>query len=71
MQIVSGNEYRKKAEGNRIREISIEAPRGRILDRNGKVLVKNRSALTIAVVPAELKTGEGRHREALQAPGHG
>jgi penicillin-binding protein 2 len=55
MQIVSGNEYRKKAEGNRIREISIEAPRGRILDRKGRVLVKNRNALTIAIVPAELK----------------
>jgi penicillin-binding protein 2 len=55
MQIVSGNDYRKKAEGNRIREISIEAPRGRILDRNGRVIVKNRNALTIAVVPAELK----------------
>jgi penicillin-binding protein 2 len=55
MQIVSGDEYKKKAEGNRIREISIEAPRGRILDRNGRVLVKNRNALTIAIVPAELK----------------
>ncbi len=55
MQIVSGNDYRKKAEGNRIREISVEAPRGRILDRNGRVLVKNRNALTISIVPAELK----------------
>ena len=55
MQIVSGNDYRKKAEGNRIREISIEAPRGRILDRNGKVLVMNRQALTISVIPAEMQ----------------
>src|SRR5450759_4976079 len=55
MQIVSGNDYRKKAEGNRIREISIEAPREKILDRNGQVLVKNRKTLTIAIVPAELK----------------
>ena len=54
MQIVSGDDYRKKAEGNRIREISIEAPRGRILDRNGRVMVKNRAALTISVVPAEM-----------------
>lgn len=61
MQIVSGDEYRKKAEGNRIREISVEAPRGRILDRNGLVMVKNRSALTISVVPAELKA----QREAV------
>ncbi|MBK5092862.1 MAG: hypothetical protein JJE48_05020, partial [Actinobacteria bacterium] len=55
MQIVSGDNYRKKAEGNRIREISLDAPRGCILDRNGKVIVKNRSALTISVVPAELR----------------
>jgi len=55
MQIVSGNNYRKKAEGNRIREISLDAPRGRILDRNGRVIVKNRSTLTISVVPAELR----------------
>lgn len=55
MQIVSGNDYREKAEGNRIREISVEAARGRILDRFGRVLVKNRNALTISIVPAELK----------------
>ncbi len=58
MQIVSGNDYRKKAEGNRIREISIEAPRGKILDRHGRVIVKNRPALTISVIPAEM--GEKR-----------
>ena len=55
MQIVGGKDYKKKAEGNRIREISIEAPRGRLLDRGGQVIVKNRSALTISVVPAELR----------------
>ena len=71
MQIVAGNDYRKKAEGNRIREISLEAPRGTILDRNGKVLVKNRSALTISVVPAELQDDEQGHREALEAARHG
>lgn len=54
MQIVSGDQYRKKAEGNRIREISLEAPRGKILDSEGDAMVKNRSALTISVVPAEL-----------------
>ena len=58
MQIVAGDEYRKKAEGNRIREISLEAPRGRLMDRNGTVLVRNRNALTISVVPAELGNDE-------------
>lgn len=54
MQIVSGGNYTKEAEGNRIREISQEAPRGKILDKSGDVLVKNRNALTISVVPAEI-----------------
>ncbi|MBU4175117.1 MAG: penicillin-binding protein 2 [Actinobacteria bacterium] len=58
MQIVSGDEYCEKAEGNRIREMSLESPRGRILDRNGTVLVKNRNALTISVVPAEIGKDE-------------
>ena len=30
MQIVGGREYKKKAESNSIREISLEAPRGKI-----------------------------------------
>ncbi|MBN2169313.1 MAG: penicillin-binding protein 2 [Actinobacteria bacterium] len=58
MQIVSGGEYKKEAEGNRIREISQEAPRGKIIDRSGDVLVKNRSALTISVIPAEINKDE-------------
>lgn len=58
MQIVSGVNYTKEAEGNRIREISQEAPRGKILDTSGEVLVKNRNALTISVVPAEIGDNE-------------
>ena len=54
MQIVGGRDYKKKAENNSIREISLEAPRGKILDRSGQIIVKNRNALTISVVPAEL-----------------
>lgn len=54
MQVVGGVNYRKMAEGNRIRELSLEAPRGSIMDRNGEVVVRNRNALSISVVPAEL-----------------
>ncbi|MDD5447771.1 MAG: penicillin-binding protein 2 [Actinomycetota bacterium] len=54
MQIVSGEEYRKKAESNRIRQVSLEAARGRILDRKDRTLAKNSNTLTVSVVPAEL-----------------
>lgn len=51
MQVLSGDEYAAMAENNRIRQISIPAPRGRILDRNGVPLVTNRATLAVAVAP--------------------
>lgn len=42
LQVASGGSYAAAAASNRIRDIQTEAPRGRILDRNGKVLVDNR-----------------------------
>lgn len=42
LQIIKGSYYRKLAEGNRIRRVSITAPRGRILARGGEILVGNK-----------------------------
>ena len=47
MQLVSSEEYARQAERNRSRTITTEAPRGRILDRNGVELVKNSPCLTV------------------------
>lgn len=52
MQVLSGESYALQSENNRIREISLEAPRGRILDRKGKPLVTNRATLAVSVDPA-------------------
>lgn len=41
LQLIRGGYFRELAEGNRIRRIPIKAPRGEILDRNGKVLARN------------------------------
>ncbi|MBN1193350.1 MAG: penicillin-binding protein 2, partial [Coriobacteriia bacterium] len=51
MQVLNGESYAAQAENNRVREISLEAPRGRIYDRNGVPLVTNRSALAVSVDP--------------------
>ncbi|MRR11148.1 penicillin-binding protein 2 [bacterium] len=51
MQVLNGETYAAQAENNRVREISLEAPRGRIFDRNGVELVTNRSALAVSVDP--------------------
>jgi penicillin-binding protein 2 len=54
VQILSGDKYRTEANDNRIREIRVQPPRGDILDRNGKVLVSNRTELAIQVSPEDL-----------------
>jgi len=41
LQIIKGEYYRDLAEGNRLREIRLPAPRGKILARSGQVLVGN------------------------------
>src|SRR3954468_22706178 len=41
LQVLSGNKYRAEANTNRVRTIPVEAPRGTIVDRKGRVLVRN------------------------------
>lgn len=41
LQIIKGTYFRELAEGNRVRRVPIVAPRGRILDKDGRVLVDN------------------------------
>ena len=41
LQVLSGDTYLAEAQGNQLRTIRIEAPRGTILDRHGRVIVDN------------------------------
>ena len=54
LQVLSGDEYRAEANENRVREIKVQAPRGEIVDRNGRVLVENRVGLAVKLAPNEL-----------------
>ena len=54
LQVLAGDRYGDLAEGNRVRQVVLDAPRGRILDRQGRVLVRNRAAWAVTVNPSEL-----------------
>ncbi|HEX6420008.1 MAG TPA: penicillin-binding protein 2 [Acidimicrobiales bacterium] len=54
LQVVGGDDYEVRAEANRVRTVQLPAPRGRILDRNGKVIVDNRVAVVVAIDRSEL-----------------
>lgn len=64
LEVLSGEAYLKEADANRVREIKQPAPRGEILDTNGRVLVDNRTELSLQVRPDELFTDkQDRNRE--------
>ncbi len=51
LQIVEGTELRRYSERNRVKEIKIPAPRGLILDRDGRVLVDNLPGFEATISP--------------------
>ncbi|HEY0799059.1 MAG TPA: hypothetical protein VGD50_07900, partial [Candidatus Baltobacteraceae bacterium] len=55
VQIIDGADYANKARANQIRRVSVAAPRGRIYDRNGVVLVRSRPSFVCALVPSEVR----------------
>lgn len=56
LQIVRGDYFSERAENQRVRLIPIPAPRGAILDRNGKLLVDSRPTYNVVLSNEPLKT---------------
>ena len=54
LQILNYDQYSKKANTNRIRKVTISAPRGLILDRNSEILVDNLPTYILNAIPGEL-----------------
>ncbi|MFN2520678.1 MAG: penicillin-binding protein 2 [Candidatus Limnocylindria bacterium] len=54
LQIVHGGYYQQLAEQNRVLRLPIEADRGVILDRSGRVLVRNVPGFAASVLPIDV-----------------
>ena len=66
LQVLSGDKYLKQANNNRVRTLPNEAPRGLILDRNGRVLVRNTIGDSIELWPTDLpKNAHARKAELV------
>ncbi len=79
LQVVRGREFRELAELNHRRVVPLQAPRGMLLDRNGRTLVENRPAFNVVLTPEHsenldrtivllaevLRTSEGQIRERI------
>ncbi|HTU49989.1 MAG TPA: penicillin-binding protein 2 [Acidobacteriaceae bacterium] len=55
LQVLGAQNYRALAEANRIRKVPILAPRGKIFDRYGRLLVDNYPSVTCFLVPEQAR----------------
>jgi penicillin-binding protein 2 len=71
LQIIESEHYAQLAERNRIRSIPIIAPRGRMLDREGRVLVDNYSSFSVLLLrddPQQVERNLPQIAEGLGMP---
>lgn len=62
LQVISSAQYRDSADRNRFRLVPIDAPRGIIYDRLGRILVRNVPSFAVSIVPGGLpQSTEERH----------
>jgi penicillin-binding protein 2 len=65
LQVLSGQQYLAEAKNNRTREYRTIAPRGDILDREGNVLVDNRTSLALQLNMQKLPQEPAAERAEL------
>src|SRR5205814_3890880 len=54
LQVLNGTQYLRAAQNNQLRTVRVQAPRGPILDRSGRILVTNVPGTAIQVWLSDL-----------------
>jgi penicillin-binding protein 2 len=67
LQVVTGDEYVAEANDNRTLETRVRAPRGEVLDRNGRILVGNRSRMAIQLDPTRVPDDRLERRSLFES----
>jgi len=58
LQILNGADFRERSNSNRTKSLNTIAPRGNILDRNGKILVSNRPSFNVVWLRPDRKDSD-------------
>jgi penicillin-binding protein 2 len=70
LQVIGASNYRVLAEANRIRKVPVLAPRGKIFDREGRILVDNYPSVTCYILREQIRdAGKDSPELALIARG--
>ena len=55
LQIIRGGYFARLSQNNSLRVVSVDGPRGRVLDRNGRILVESVKGYDVVVIPQDIK----------------
>ncbi|WP_242454256.1 penicillin-binding protein 2 [Bailinhaonella thermotolerans] len=66
VQVLDGGRYARAAVEDHVRQITVPAVRGRIVDDRGRPLVRNRTAMVVSVDLIQLGRLPGRGRDVLR-----
>lgn len=66
LQVLDGQHYRALAQDHGVLSVRVHPPRGEILDRNGKVLVDNRTVMSLEMRPSDLPSDRRERRAELR-----
>jgi penicillin-binding protein 2 len=69
LQVLHGESYRAQANDHGFLDVRVHAPRGEIVDRNGRVLVDNRTVMSLELRPSGLPSDPGERRAELHRLG--
>ena len=58
LQVVEGEALRQRSQKNSIRQVDLDAPRGEVLDREGRVIATWRSSRALRAIPNDLADRE-------------
>ena len=58
LQVIQTDDLRLRSERNSVRTLRLEAPRGDILDRDGRIIAKTRPAFGVQVIPHDVHEPE-------------
>ena len=58
LQLVEGEALRKRSQSNSVRRVDLDAPRGEVLDREGRVIATWRPSRALRVIPNDLAARE-------------
>jgi penicillin-binding protein 2 len=70
LQVLAGSHYAAQAQANQVRTVRVQAPRGPIVDRHGRLLVTNQPVTSVELSPAGMPKTYGKRAAEVRSIAH-